>query len=406
MTIEDFLERQLGGTLKPSDPLRVAMGGMLNSIPSSLDFARGAFDPYAGALPSSAMSEALRLVSGGMTGSLANSLARARGAFDPYADAFPTFATSEALRLASGGLTDSLTAPLAHARGAFDPYAGAFPSHAIEEALRAAEGARNLSLPSVLDPYRASTELLATQMISTRLHDIWGHPETVSGFVHASALSNAMYDEVGVSRQLREASNAFLLSAVPTSVDLHGYGRFLEGAGLRLRHWPNLRLLSRAEKRRRFRNLLHSNRESPQIRKAKSLVHRYEATLRELIDDRMAATFGEDWQEMRLPQCKCKGLLGKASARGGTPLNHADYHHYANIMSHPEHFDLVFSLGFDDANALSDIVRKAGKLRARSHHPSDFTNSDLRELRVVWKIIEKGLLALTNDYEMEFSGNN
>lgn len=40
-------------------------------------------------------------------------------------------------------------------------------------------------------------------------------------------------------------------------------------------------------------------------------------------------------------------------------------------------------------------------LRAASHHARDFTADDLRDLRVVWRTLEAGLLALTEDIDFD-----
>ena len=133
-----------------------------------------------------------------------------------------------------------------------------------------------------------------------------------------------------------------------------------------------------------------------------SLVHRYELILREIIDDLMAATYGDDWASARLPECDCKDLLGKWRKRGGdgNVLDHADYAHYARIMTHPDHFAAVFGTGFEDRAQLAELLKGAGKLRSASHHSRVFTIDDLRTLRTVWRTIEAGLIALTGDYDL------
>jgi hypothetical protein len=70
-------------------------------------------------------------------------------------------------------------------------------------------------------------------------------------------------------------------------------------------------------------------------------------------------------------------------------------------MSHPEHFEAVFQVGFDDPQALAELWTRAGRLRAASHHARMFTPEDLRDLRLVWLTIEKGLVALTPDCEID-----
>jgi len=137
------------------------------------------------------------------------------------------------------------------------------------------------------------------------------------------------------------------------------------------------------------------------MKKAKSLVHQRERVLRGIIDGVMAEEFGDDWHLERLPLCDCKDLLGRWRRHGKNVLDHADYAHYARIMSHQEHFDHVFSRGFDDPDELAELMIRAGKLRAASHHAGDFTPDDLRDLRVTWRTIDTGLLALLPDYTVD-----
>ena len=44
------------------------------------------------------------------------------------------------------------------------------------------------------------------------------------------------------------------------------------------------------------------------------------------------------------------------------------------------------------------------KLRAASHHAHLFTPEDLKALRLTWNQIETGLIALTPDFELEWTG--
>lgn len=81
--------------------------------------------------------------------------------------------------------------------------------------------------------------------------------------------------------------------------------------------------------------------------------------------------------------------------------DHADYAHYERTMSHPEHFEAVFESGFDDISDLATLIKKAGQLRAAPQHFHPFTPEALRDLRLIWRTIETGLLALTADYDFE-----
>lgn len=98
----------------------------------------------------------------------------------------------------------------------------------------------------------------------------------------------------------------------------------LDVSGLRLPRWPRVRLLSRGEKRRRWRERLSLNAEPPHVPRAKSLVHQYERVLREMLGELMEGAYGENWPEERLPLCGCNDLVGKWHKKGGGfVLDHA-----------------------------------------------------------------------------------
>ena len=274
----------------------------------------------------------------------------------------------------------------------------------FERIQQTAKMAQSLELPSALDRFRTSPELLSAKLLHLPDFDWMRRPGYMDAFNRASALSDLVGQSVGVRLELREAALAFSAGGIPSFESLAGYRQFLDAAGLSLSRWPKLRLLTAAEKRRRFKTNLKRKTEPPHVKRAKSLVHRYELTLREILDAVMADTYGEEWAEQRLPLCDCKDLLGKWRKRGGEVLDHADYAHYERIMGHPEHFEAVFEAGFDDPQALAELMRRAGRLRAASHHGREFTPEDLRDLRVTWLTIESGLLAFTPDYEVESWG--
>jgi hypothetical protein len=276
-----------------------------------------------------------------------------------------------------------------------------FPPSVLEQAQTAARLAQTFTLPAVLEQFRTPADPLADKLLGLRSFDLLRQPAYMDAFNRASALSDVLAESMRVGRELREATQAFALGSVPAFDTLAGYRNFLDAAGLQLPRWPRLRLLSAAEKRRRFKARLKENTEPAHVKRAKTLVHRYELTLREILDSVMAEAYGEDWAEARLPLCDCNDLLGKWRKRGGDVLDHADYAHYARIMSHPEHFEAVFEAGFDDPAALAALLNDAGRLRAASHHARAFTPEDLRDLRVTWRTIETGLLAFTGNYELE-----
>lgn len=276
-----------------------------------------------------------------------------------------------------------------------------YSSSAIDEVTRIAELAQTYTLHASLDPFRTSVASFANKLLHLQTLDTIRSPAYLDAFMHASTISDIFVESIRVDRQLQEATRQFALEAVPTFSSLNDYRQFLDASGLRLPRWPHVRLLTRGEKRRRFRAKLNSNAELVHVKKAKSLVQRYELTLRDILDDVMASAYGEDWAVVRLPLCDCKDLLGKWHKRGGEVLDHADYAHYERIMSFPEHFETVFEAGFDDLTALADLIKKAGNLRAALQHFHPFAPEDLRDLRLIWRTIETGLLALTDDYEFE-----
>lgn len=276
-----------------------------------------------------------------------------------------------------------------------------YSSAAIDEARRIAELAQTYTLHASLEPFRTSVEPFASKLLHLQTLDVIKSPAYLDAFMQTSTISDIFVESIRVDRQLQEATRQFSQVAVPTFGTLYDYGQFLNAAGLSLPHWPHVRLLTIGEKRRRFRAMLNSNAEPVHVKKAKSLVHRFELTLREILVDVMTSTYGEGWAEERLPLCDCKKLLGTWRERGGEVLDHADFAHYEWIMSYPEHFEEVFEAGFDDRATMAALIKKAGNLRAALLHCHPFTQENLRDLRLIWRTIETGLLALTADYDIE-----
>lgn len=269
----------------------------------------------------------------------------------------------------------------------------------ITEARRIAELAQTYTLPASLASFRTSAEPFAVKLLHLQSLDTIHTPAYLSAFMQTSTISDIFAESIRADRQLRQAALQFSEMSLPAFDKLSNYGRFLDAAGLGLPHWPHVRLLTIGEKRRRFHARLKGNSELTHVKNAKSLVHRYEITLRQILDSAMASEYGEDWAPERLPLCDCKDLLGKWEKRGGEVLDHADYAHYERIMSSSEHFVAVFETGFDDRTELARLIRKAGDLRAALQHFRPFSAEDLRDLRLTWKTIETGLLALTDDYD-------
>lgn len=272
----------------------------------------------------------------------------------------------------------------------------------LDRALATARFAESFALPSALEAFRTSEESLAFKLLGLPdFSSIDQRPEYLDAFVQVSAVSDALAQSSGIHSATWEAVQSLGLAAMPTFDTLAGYRGFFDAAGLTLPRWPRVRLLTAAEKRRRIKARLKANAEPAHVKKAKSLVHGYERVLREIIDAAMAEAYGEDWPNARLPLCECKDLLGKWRNRGGDVLDHADYAHYERIMGHPEHFDMLFEVAFDNPEELVALLNRAGRLRAASHHAREFTPEDLRDLRLTWRTLEAGLVALTDDYVVE-----
>lgn len=269
---------------------------------------------------------------------------------------------------------------------------------AFYEARALAELAQTYALPSALDSYRTSTESLTSKLLHSQMFDAMRAPAYLDAFMQASTVSDIFAESMRVDHRLQDATWQFAQAAVPMLGTLHDYQHFLDAAGLSLGRWPHPRLISIGEKRQRLRSKLKGYAESKHVKKAKSLVHRYELTLRDILYESMANEYGEDWPEKRLPLCNCKDLLGKWEKRGGEVLDHADYAHYGRIMSNTEHFEVMFGAGFDDPEMLVDLMQRAGTLRATLLHCRPFSKEDLRDLRLTWRTIETGLLALSEDF--------
>jgi hypothetical protein len=275
----------------------------------------------------------------------------------------------------------------------------------LTDAYNAAKLVHAAELPTSIDAFRTSVDSLTARMA---LGDAWrttNDPVLHQAFGHTASIADLLYESTRVDRYVREALAGFQSAEVPAGLGLAQYRGFLDSAGLILPRVPRLRTVTAKEKRQRLRAQLQDNRETPPIRKAKSLVHQYERTLRDFLDQEMTAEYGEDWAETRLEACGCRDLLGRWRARGGGVFDHADYAHYARIMSYPQHFEAIFEAGFDCPQALYDLLLRAGKLRAASHHANpNFSAEDLRDLRTVWRTIEMGLLALLPDHDVYYDG--
>lgn len=270
---------------------------------------------------------------------------------------------------------------------------------AWSRALGSAEWMQNAVLPHSLDPYRTPIDPLAYRLLGAQASPWWRDAYT-EAFGAASAMADAIASATSIGLELRAAVSAFANVAVP-DLSVREYGRFLDRAGLWLPRKPRLRQLTRAEKRKRMHERLKQHAEPAEVRQAKRLIHPRECLLREIIAEEMESAYGEAWAHDRLPLCECRGLLARWQKKGGDVLDHADYSHYIAIMCHEEHFNFVFFRGFDSVIVLWDLLKKAGDLRAISHHAKPFSQENLRELRVTWRILESGFLKMENELVVE-----
>lgn len=270
----------------------------------------------------------------------------------------------------------------------------------LARAHEAAYLAQGMELTAAMDAYRTPLKALAEKALRLPNMEWLENSTRLAAFNETSAIGDLIGQSVYVDLDLFAGIKASSIASMPHFDSIMQYGQFLNAAGLGLPHWPRRRLLSAAQRQRLIRQRLKRNTEPGHVRQAKSLVHRYERTLREIVGGAMAQTYGEEWPEERLPLCNCKGLLGRWRNGGGFVLDHADYAHYVWMMVHPEHFDDVFQVAFADPEVLANLLKAAGDLRAASHHGRPFTQEDLRSLRLTWRTLEVGLAVLVDEYDL------
>lgn len=257
-----------------------------------------------------------------------------------------------------------------------------------------AEQLQEVALPASLADYRSSLGLATAQIIGIERLGI-GIAEALPIFGETSAFASLLRHSSGATEGVMATYSNLLQQRLPEFPSVGAFGEFLNIAGLSLGRWPQVRLLTPRERQQRLRLRVRRLAPAPHVKKAKNLVHQHELMLREIIDDVMAAEYGEEWPLHRLVVCGCKDLIGRwQRINQGNPLDYADYAHYIRIMTHDEHFSAVFSAGFDDDEELARLLKQAGDLRACSHHARDFALEDLRELRIVWNVLVKGLATL------------
>jgi hypothetical protein len=283
-------------------------------------------------------------------------------------------------------------------------------SSVYEQARRAADLSASTWVPFELEQHRLIGAQFADQLALGGLAfnldaGRWQDPAFLSTFGTASALSRALDTAGMMDASVHAAMKSMAFAGIPDTLDLRTYRHLLDASGLVLPRWPRFRRLTEKQKQRLQRARLAGYQQPKHVAQAKSLVHQHELYLRDAIVALMESEYGDAWAEERLPLCghHGKSLLGRWRKRGGGVFDHADYAHYVAVMVHPEHFTTIFSLAFEDEATIEDLVGSAGRLRAASHHPHEFTPADLRDLRVTWNGILKGLRRLEPGQELDWA---
>lgn len=287
----------------------------------------------------------------------------------------------------------------------------AIASPVWSEAQRMAELVSRMQLPTTLASFHVVPERLAERlalMHAPALAGHWTDPAVASGIANASALSRMFGDMGRVNADAWHAASEFRHAGLPGVTDTAIARATLDVSGLRLNTFSDLFLRrfilppppTKEEKRRALNRMKKRRKPSPIHLRATSQIGTIELTLRDVVSRAMEVTYGPDWVEERLTACGCRGLFGKVRARGGTVLEHADWADYVRIMCDPEHFEAVFSLGFDDVEVLRKVLNAVREDRARALHFRTFTSDHLAAFRTSCKVLEAGLMELLDPFAM------
>lgn len=275
-------------------------------------------------------------------------------------------------------------------------------STVFDQAYELAQAAQQFHLDDYLDSFRTSVGPLTDKMLYLNSLDSIRSEERLRSFVQASTVADILGNSLGYGSEAQQALESLARQTIPQFDTVQEYGHMLKAAGIALPHWPHPRLLTIGERRKRLRQKMNAGPDSRHAKKAWTVFQRYELILREIIDDVMTEHYGEDWPHERLAKCGCQTLLGRWNKRGGNLFDHADFAQYIAIMCDEEHFEAVFSSGFEDRDGLRDLLTKAKDLRAAVMHFHAFTKENLRDVRTTWTAIESGLLGLTSEYELVY----
>jgi len=247
-------------------------------------------------------------------------------------------------------------------------------------------------VPDVLQKFRLPSDEIIERLTSNLLPLDHTH-QFIDTFAAASAVAGVFEMATAIGSLETRVADAFSGITLPDFSHPKAFGLFLDRAGLELPTWS--RLPTPDTRRVRIRQRLAANRAPRQNLRAFKLIHQFELVLREVLAAAMAAAYGPDWAQDRLPKCQCNKLIGRSEKNGGEPLLYADYAHYELIVADKEHFDAIFFEAFETPEIARNLINRAGQLRAKSHHPGHgFTEDDERELRLVWRQLEVALGAI------------
>ena len=283
---------------------------------------------------------------------------------------------------------------------------------AYDLAIQAAQRAEAFQVPSYLEAFRPTSELLASRLAigslampdyGTRLASV-GY---LDSFVRAASVGNLLLSARSIDREVAEVVQQVSeegLDDVETSSEARV---LLDASGLEVPSWASERLPgpqggapSRTTLDRRaaiLQSRFASSRPAPHVMEAVGFVHQTEATLRWTIDLLMTGAYGPDWARDRLARCKARNLLTrwkKKAGFSGDALIWADWADYVLIMCDPEHHARVFSIGFPDVQVLEKLIQRGGELRGASVHVRSFEPQHLLDLRLVWSSLATGLALL------------
>jgi hypothetical protein len=287
----------------------------------------------------------------------------------------------------------------------------AIASPVWSEAQRMAELVSRMQLPSTLASFHVVPERLAERlalMHPPALAGHWTDPAVASGIANASALSRMFSDMGRVNADAWMAASEFRHAGLPGITDVGVARATLDAGGLQVGLFSDPYfdrfilppLPTKGEKRRAWAKLTKRTTRSPHHLRAAARVRTIELSLRHVVTRAMEITYGPNWTEERLQRCGCKKLLGKVIGEGETRLEHADWTDYVRIMCDPEHFEAVFSLGFDDVEVLRTVLNAVREDRARALHFRTFTSDHLAAFRASCKVLEAGLIELLHPFGM------